>query len=116
VKTRCMLILYLILGYALEAPSQGTLHILLEIGADYERNQYGHGVLGLPDINNDGWPDLAVSSFTLAQTLIYFGGPGILDDTADVRLRGGGLLRKGDVNGGGPSGGGEQWLQALVTA
>ena len=61
----------------------------------------GFSIAVLGDINGDGWPDFATNSLTLRKTLIYFGGPGILDDVPDVQLEGGYNVLKGDVNGDG---------------
>mgnify|MGYP001581765813 FL=1 len=61
----------------------------------------GTGMLGLGDINNDGYPDFAVGAKNIGKTLIYFGGPGILDSTPDVTIKGGGGTMQGDINGDG---------------
>ncbi|MFH0989578.1 MAG: FG-GAP-like repeat-containing protein [bacterium] len=63
--------------------------------------ELGTGFLGLGDINNDTWPDIAVGAAGLQKTLIYFGGPGILDQKSDVMIKGSWPLGFADVNGDG---------------
>lgn len=65
--------------------------------ADY----LGSGVLTLPDANRDGYTDFAVSSYGRRETLIYYGGPGILDDREDAVIPGGGNMVGADFNGDG---------------
>jgi hypothetical protein len=77
------------------------LNVLMWKGEDAKRLQYGTGILGVGDVNNDGWPDLAVGVHKLKKTQIYFGGPGILDTTADFSIAGDGPMVKGDLNGDG---------------
>ena len=78
-----------------------VLNVIMEVGDDAKRLQRGRAIIGMDDINNDGWPDLAVGLHTLYQTYIYFGGPGILDTAADVRIQGDGPMVKGDFDGDG---------------
>jgi hypothetical protein len=65
------------------------------------RDALGQSVLGLGDINRDGWPDVAIGAYGRERALIYFGGPGILDGVEDVVLKGGGAMVFGDFNGDG---------------
>ena len=65
--------------------------------ADY----LGSGLLTLPDANRDGYTDFAVSSYGRRKTLIYYGGPGILDDKEDACIPGGGTIAGADFNGDG---------------
>ena len=70
---------------------------------EYVNSNYelGTGMLGLDDINSDGKPDFAVSAHNIRKTFIYYGGKGVLDDTVDLVIKGGGIMRKGDLNGDG---------------
>lgn len=100
VKMVALLLLAPLFGVTVGS-SQTVLPVIMQLGDDAKRLHRGTGIIGMNDVNNDGWPDLAVGVNALRQTYIYFGGPGILDTTADVRLRGAGTMVKGDINGDG---------------
>lgn len=85
-----------------QAPAWPEPEIVLEVEGRPARADYlGMGLLALPDANGDGYVDFAVSSAGRRQTLIYFGGPGILDSVEDAVLEGGGPLVGADFNGDG---------------
>ena len=46
----------------------------------------GISILGVGDVNGDGWPDLAVGAYGVKKTFFYWGGPGILDTVVDFVL------------------------------
>jgi hypothetical protein len=74
---------------------------ILDINHEYfkpEDGERGRHILAC-DFNKDGWPDILASGDELhdPHTYIYFGGPGILDDTADLLLRGGSAMALGDL-------------------
>jgi hypothetical protein len=76
------------------------LQTIMEVeGTPNSDMMLGTGMLGLGDINNDGYPDFAVGARNIGKVLIYFGGPGILDSTPDIVLRGGEKMAMGDLNG-----------------
>ncbi|MFH0989901.1 MAG: FG-GAP-like repeat-containing protein [bacterium] len=78
------------------------LKTILEVeGTPGSKMMLGTGILGLGDINGDGWPDFAVSAQGIGKTFIYFGGPRILDDKPDIILSGGDNMVMGDLNGDG---------------
>jgi hypothetical protein len=77
------------------------LTTILEVQPAGSGMTLGTGILGLGDVNGDGWPDFAVSARAIRKTFIYLGGPGILDDTPDLTIKGGGPMAKGDLNGDG---------------
>jgi hypothetical protein len=80
----------------------GPLKKLMEAaGRLWSNDRLGNCVLGLGDINRDDWPDIAVGAMQRERTLIYFGGPGILDNQADLLLMGGVNMVLGDFNGDG---------------
>ena len=81
--------------------SQDILKPILEVENIGSKEALGSGVLGIGDINGDGWPDIAVSARDIWKTHIYFGGPVILDGIADVTIPGGAKIGKGDLNGDG---------------
>jgi len=100
-KRRLATILVLML-FELTAHSQSALRTILEVQGTPGSNMIlGTGIIGLGDINNDGWPDVAVSAHNVGKTFIYFGGPGILDGIADVTVQGGDNMLMGDLNGDG---------------
>ena len=82
------------------ASSQDGMTKILEVYGN-SNIALGTGMLGLGDINHDGWPDFAVSAERIRKTFIFFGGPGILHGTPDVTLEGGNGIRMGDINGDG---------------
>ena len=82
------------------AASQDGMTKILEVYGSLHMG-LGTGMLGLGDVNHDGWPDFAVSADFKRKTFIYFGGPGILHGTPDVTLEGGNGIRMGDINGDG---------------
>lgn len=66
----------------------------------YDHPGIGTYIVGLGDVNGDGFGDFAVSS-TLDTTFIFFGGPN-LDDKPDAIVLGGGSgIASGDYNGDG---------------
>src|SRR5512135_511460 len=68
------------------------------LGADHPG--LGAYIVGLGDVNGDGYGDFAVSS-TLDTTFIFFGGPNLYDQ-ADLFVLGGGAgIVAGDINGDG---------------
>ncbi|GEM_PF-2566474 len=76
--------------------------IIMTVQGREDRADYlGWGLLTLPDANRDGYTDFAVSAFGRQKVLIYYGGPGILDDKEDAMLTGSGTLAGGDFNGDG---------------
>jgi hypothetical protein len=77
------------------------LRTILEVKPIGSGMMLGTGILGLGDVNNDGWPDFAVSARATSKTFVYYGGPGVLDDTPDLVLKGGAQIGKGDLNGDG---------------
>jgi hypothetical protein len=84
------------------AHSQSGLRNVLEVeGTPGSGMLLGMGISGLGDINNDGWPDFAVSAEGVGKTFFYFGGPHILDGNPDVVLKGGDNMVMGDLNGDG---------------
>ncbi len=94
------LLYFIIINYSL-VYSQDILQPILEVENVGSKEALGSGVLGIGDINGDGWPDVAVSARDVRKTYIYFGGPGILDNKADVIIPGGEKIGKGDLNGDG---------------
>lgn len=93
-----LLVLPLGCSYAQEAYDD----IIMTVQGREDRADYlGWGLLTLPDANRDGYTDFAVSAFGRQKVLIYYGGPGILDDTEDAMLTGSGTLAGGDFNGDG---------------
>lgn len=74
--------------------AQSVLQALIQVGDDAKRLQRARGIIGMDDVNNDGWPDLAVGVYTLRRTYVYFGGPGILDTAADVEIQGAGAIHR----------------------
>ncbi|MFH0991077.1 MAG: FG-GAP and VCBS repeat-containing protein [bacterium] len=82
--------------------AQTSLRNLLEgYGTPGSDDGLGSGIIGLGDINNDGWDDFAVSAIGIHKTFLYFGGPKILDAAPDIVLKGGGRMSIGDLNGDG---------------
>jgi hypothetical protein len=82
--------------------AQGLTHIL-EIQPPFSENRIlGVSILGVGDVNGDGWPDLAVGAGGPQKTFFYWGGPGILDTTADFSIPYvGSVMRLADLNGDG---------------
>lgn len=104
---KILLILLLVPTTILSQNIIHPLHRILEVEPINSNEALGTGMLGIGDINNDGYPDIAVSAYNINKTLIYFGGPGILDSTADLAIDGGGIIEKGDINGDG-------WMDLVV--
>ena len=98
------LIAFLLLPF-LVPPAQAQplkrIEPFFEMEGDPRNDMMGFALVALGDINGDGWPDFATNSFFRRKTLIFFGGPGILDAVPDVELEGGMNILKGDVNGDG---------------
>ena len=78
-----------------------ALKTIMEVEYIPQHYQLGTGMIGLGDINSDGKPDFAVSARAIKKTFIYYGGEGVLDDTVDIEIEGGGAMEKGDLNGDG---------------
>ena len=95
----CFLLLFSAFLFS-RASSQDGMTKILEVYGSLQMG-LGTGMLGLGDVNHDGWPDFAVSADFKRKTFIYFGGPGILHGTPDVILEGGNGIRMGDINGDG---------------
>lgn len=75
------------------------LTTIMEVEYLPQHYQLGTGMIGVGDINSDGKPDFAVSAGAIKKTFIYYGGEGVLDDTVDIEIEGGGAMEKGDLNG-----------------
>ena len=100
--TVLFLALFLLAGYSASNSQINVLATAIEVEGPIDSNtQLGTSMLGLGDINNDGWADFAVGAGGPQKAFIYFGGPGILDGIPDLVLEGGGAMAMGDVNGDG---------------
>ncbi len=98
--------IYLILLFVLNVAVFGqqpirALRTIMEVEYVPKHYELGTGMIGLGDINSDGKPDFAVSAGAIGKTFIYYGGKGVLDDTVDLIIDGGGTIAKGDLNGDG---------------
>jgi hypothetical protein len=84
------------------AMGQGLDHILVIAPHPSLNEILGISILGVGDVNGDGWPDLAVGAFGPKKTYFYWGGPGILDTIPDLILpHVGREMRLADLNGDG---------------
>ncbi|MBI5645714.1 MAG: FG-GAP repeat protein [Ignavibacteriae bacterium] len=81
--------------------AQSELKTLLECTGEDWPTGLGWSVVALDDVNGDGWPDFGVNAADKNELRVYFGGPGILDCTADVIIPGGRNAVYADINGDG---------------
>lgn len=101
-KYSTAILLLLLAASMAEAQPLPVLDVILNVEGRAGLADYlGSGGLALPDANGDGYTDLAVSAWGRRLTLIYYGGPGILDDVEDAAVPGGGPMVGGDFNGDG---------------
>jgi hypothetical protein len=90
------------LSHAIAQPFPGNVDVILDIER-YNEPQFAVHILCPGDFNRDGWPDLLASGdpYYQRKTFVFFGGPKILDTTADLALPGGDAMVLGDFNGDG---------------
>lgn len=81
--------------------TEGELTTILECHGEDWDTELGWTVVALDDINHDGWPDFGVTARKKDEFRVYYGGPGILDCTADLVFLGRDNQVYVDINGDG---------------
>ncbi len=100
-KTVYIILIFIVGNITIAQQPLRALRTIMEVEYVSEFYQLGTGIIGLDDINSDGKLDFAVSAGSIGKTFIYYGGNGVLDDTVDLAITGGGQIKKGDLNGDG---------------